>query len=29
MADLPDELPREIQMFLISLFVRQLTAPAN
>jgi hypothetical protein len=28
-ADLPDELPREIQMFLLSLFVRQLTASAN
>lgn len=28
-ADLPDELPRDVQMFLLSLFIRKLTTPTN
>jgi hypothetical protein len=28
-ADLPDEVPQEIQMFLLALFVIHLTAPSN
>jgi hypothetical protein len=28
-ADLPEELPREIQLFLLSIFISQLTAPST
>jgi hypothetical protein len=28
-ADLPDDLPREVQMFLLSLFIKRLTTPTD
>jgi hypothetical protein len=28
-AGLPDDLPREVQMFLLALFIRQLSTPSN
>jgi hypothetical protein len=28
-ADLPDDLPPEVQMFLLSLFIKQLTTSAD